>query len=156
MRPTTQLLLTVLVLSSSDVLAVCGARSVDLVEVVVNSCELVTTFRGEPLPLDRRGALVTAQVFAEAEVSTMGPSYGMNPDEWDIVRHAAPPIRTYYFASAKADPCTELTNRAPLLMAAGEACCDTGPTHPVCVEDWRVLWYMNEKLIELGASSGGA
>ncbi len=156
MHPTTTLLLAIFVLGSSDVLALCYARSISLVEVVVNSCELVTTFRGEPLPLDRRGALITAQVFAESEVSTTGPYYGMNPDEWDIIRYAVPPSRTYYFASSKEDPCTELTNRAPLLMAEAEPCCDTGPNHPMCVENWRMLMYMNEELIRLGATSGSA
>lgn len=155
MRSTTLLLLAVVVVSSSDVVARCRATSVNLVEIVVNSCELVTTFRSQALPLDRRGALVTAQVFAESEVSNRGPYYGMNPDEWNIVRHAAPLTRMYYFPSSKEDPCTELTNRAPLLMAETRACCDTGPTHPVCVEDWPVLMYMNEELISLGASSGG-
>ncbi len=152
MRRSSFTMLILGLLFPSLVIPMCLSTKTRFVEIVVSSCESVEAFRDVPLVGNNRtGAVVTALVYADTEVP-VGGRYGLNPDEWSIVRHSHPETRTYFFYSDKNEPCVELTNRSRLLMQELPPCCDTGPNHPDCMEDRRILAYMPDWMIELGAT----
>lgn len=120
------------------------------IEVVVTSCE------AKHEPRYQKGAIVIGQVYAEMEIETEGYNTGKDPNKWNIIRHSEPATREYFFFSDHEDPCFELTARAPLLMEESVACCDVvvegSPPHPSCSR--KILKYMSESLVEMGATSG--
>ena len=137
--------------------AMCSLlESVQFVEVVVNACEVEDSFEGTPLG-HNRGALVTAQVRAETSVPVHPGGYqryGLDPDEWHIVRSDGASTREYFYLSEDPDICERLIGDTPLLLQQSEPCCDTGPTHPVCIRGRKVLSPLPEQVRSLEQSGG--
>lgn len=136
--------LAMVLLVHEDAHAKCPPPTeIHLIEVVINSCELSS---------DIRGALVTGQIYAEIVI----PRWGYQPDpdttDWRIERHSPPTSKQYFFVSQSGSPCTELTNRSPLLMRESRACCDTPtfPKHPACTR--KILKYAPDWIVAYGAT----